>query len=328
MCISRPDGNQSFFLLGSWLTSENDRVVVSRTECPDILLVDLLERSGRQVLLRIRRECTGDWWCGQAILRKQSNEGLHWEFADGRRFVVWQREAHASYVWLESQTKDGSELIQKEICEAPDAKRLEYFGVFLGRVWELLRNSRAHHVLQKLIEVLPPHRVTPIVAEMRSVPFGVKTFSKHRFGCQIVQRLLEHGNHEDIVNDVFDHFVELSNDSFGKHVVQCLQEQGHQKERLFDLIKAHVPELCKGFEAPRVLLKAFTHGSAEFTKVLAGALLQSSELVPMLRGRFRKEIKDALTKTPLDERQRAKLDQALLEALRGPKRRAKARVAA
>jgi pumilio RNA-binding family len=50
-------------------------------------------------------------------------------------------------------------------------------------------SQNGNHVIQKVIECVPTHRIAPLIDNFLSC---VVPLSTHPFGCRIVQRVLEH----------------------------------------------------------------------------------------------------------------------------------------
>ena len=89
--------------------------------------------------------------------------------------------------------KRGCRLLQVvlERCDGPGQRHLA--AELCGHVCEALESPHANHVLQRLVELLPPGAVRFVLDEMQSWPGRSSAdIASHKFGCRIVERLLEH----------------------------------------------------------------------------------------------------------------------------------------
>ena len=89
--------------------------------------------------------------------------------------------------------KRGCRLLQVvlERCDGPGRRHLA--AELCGHVCEALESPHANHVLQRLVELLPPGAVRFVLDEMQSWPGRSSAdIASHKFGCRIVERLLEH----------------------------------------------------------------------------------------------------------------------------------------
>jgi hypothetical protein len=65
----------------------------------------------------------------------------------------------------------------------------------LGHVREAIESPHANFVLQKLIETMPPSFTSFVLDEIRG---HVDWAARHRFGCRVVARLVEHNPAERV----------------------------------------------------------------------------------------------------------------------------------
>ena len=107
-----------------------------------------------------------------------------------------------------------------------------------GQVVSMLLCPHAHHVLQALIVALPPANVDFFISELEEAGWTGADTAKHRFGCQVLERMLEHfsGNqssYEALMTflNMDDNVAELCRHSFGKYVVQHVVDHGHLTEK-------------------------------------------------------------------------------------------------
>jgi len=94
---------------------------------------------------------------------------------------------------------------------------------FHGHVVEAMRCDHANHVLQKFIQRVPASSLQFVVDELRV--HGFVAAAKHKFGCRIMQRLLENLTSTqlvDLLNALLTAPVELSKHASGHFVMVCL----------------------------------------------------------------------------------------------------------
>merc|ERR1712139_585287 len=89
-----------------------------------------------------------------------------------------------------------------------DAERVALAFEMHSRVWEALRCPNANFVLQKFICVLRPQASQFILDELRKA--GFSKAARHRYGCRVLQRLLEHCGAEQLQPLVEDLLLDAS----------------------------------------------------------------------------------------------------------------------
>merc|ERR1711988_1336486 len=102
-----------------------------------------------------------------------------------------------------------------------------------GHVRPAMRSMYANYVLQKIIEVTPISKHSFIVEELNGFAIEV---ARHRFGCRILCRILEHGSLEDgrtaqLLQEVLDDAEALSRHTYGNFVIATILEFGLPQHR-------------------------------------------------------------------------------------------------
>jgi len=147
-----------------------------------------------------------------------------------------------------------------------------------GHVRQLLDSRHGNHVLQKSIVMMPPHAYYFVFYELSFYRGGWAGVACHRFGCRVVERLLEHceaGLTAPIVAAVVVDIDQLSRHPFGNYVVQHILEYvpAHRSQIVYALIHVGVPFLAQHRLASNVIERAFEHSSAEIQQALAESIL-------------------------------------------------------
>jgi len=147
-----------------------------------------------------------------------------------------------------------------------------------GLVWNAMQCPHANHVLQKCITVLQPvpHWLVEEVLSWGSQ--GIETMAKHRFGCRVFERLLEHceeGHKQQLVASLLEDVVSLSQEEFANYCIQFILEHSNSEQRseVINLVIAEAAWLATHYYAGAVVTKALQHGSAEQRLELAETLL-------------------------------------------------------
>lgn len=107
---------------------------------------------------------------------------------------------------------------------------------------------------------------------------------KHRFGCRVVERLLEHCESEatlPIVASVVAEIDVLARHPFANYVIQHIMEYvpAHRHSVVLALIRVGVPQLAFHRVASNIIEKVFEHGSGEDQRSLAEAVLSTPNAI-------------------------------------------------
>lgn len=67
----------------------------------------------------------------------------------------------------------------------------------LGHVMKCIKDQNGNHVIQKVIEQVPPHLTQFIIDTFTN---KVSSLATHPYGCRVIQRILEHHSHRGIAS--------------------------------------------------------------------------------------------------------------------------------
>lgn len=173
---------------------------------------------------------------------------------------------------------NGTRLIQRALEVTGSETQVKLSQCLHGYARRLLENLHGNHVLQKCIMMMRPHEVQFIYHELSFFRGGWAGVACHRFGCRVVERLLEHYSLElsaPIVEAVVAEIEALSMHPFANYVVQHVLEHvpAHRSEVVHALIRVGVPFLAQHHVASNVIERAFEHSGAENQRALAEAIL-------------------------------------------------------
>jgi len=189
-------------------------------------------------------------------------------------------------VWALAQDPCGSRRVQQALEEAADDQERAGLAMELrGHVLEALQCPHANHVLQKCIVSMRTQALQFVLDElMHPCPEQVVQVARHKYGCRILQRLLEHCRMDQLhrlVAELMASAVSLSKHAYANFVIQHLFEYGTQEQRcrLTGIFEHHAKALGKDDHGRAVLSKALSHVGSEERTSLARALLQEQGLL-------------------------------------------------
>jgi len=187
-----------------------------------------------------------------------------------------------------SMDQDGCRLLQSALESGDGAERAAMTMEFYGHVCDALESPHAHHVLQRIVELMPPSSVSFILRELQS-KWSPAFVARHRFGCRVLERVIEHfpacpqaGAElayflEGILQDAAPHCYH----SFATFVMQHILEYGSTEQQ-----RAIVNSLCVDLwraaldmHAVGALDKALSFQPFEDQVALASAILDSEGLL-------------------------------------------------
>merc|ERR1719161_239375 len=126
--------------------------------------------------------------------------------------------------------------------------------------------------------MMPPHAVQFILHELAFFPGGWAGVARHRFGCRVVERLLEHcesGLTAPIVAAVVAEIDSLARHPFANYVVQHILEYvpAHRYQVVHGLIQVGALELAQHRVASNIIERVFEHCDPESQQALAQSIL-------------------------------------------------------
>lgn len=190
-------------------------------------------------------------------------------------------------VWALARSAQGSRDIQQVLDDTTsDDVRVDLSSELRSHVWPALKCRHANHVLQKCISIMRRQDFQFIIDELLQTggPVAFGRAARQRYGCRVIQRLLEHCSPEQlevVVEELLSDAVELCKDMWGVYVMQHLFEHGAEKQltRLLEILTEHAAKLGTDEFAPQVLIKALSHAGSEQRRALALELIAQPELL-------------------------------------------------
>ena len=90
-----------------------------------------------------------------------------------------------------SMDAHGCRLVQRALALADDAGRVEIAQELRGHICEVLESPHGNYVLQRIIELMRPSVVSFVLGELTAC-MTPQELAKHRYGCRILERIIEH----------------------------------------------------------------------------------------------------------------------------------------
>eukprot|EP00411_Alexandrium_monilatum_P104539 CAMPEP_0175769564 /NCGR_PEP_ID=MMETSP0097-20121207/71025_1 /TAXON_ID=311494 /ORGANISM="Alexandrium monilatum, Strain CCMP3105" /LENGTH=518 /DNA_ID=CAMNT_0017079743 /DNA_START=32 /DNA_END=1586 /DNA_ORIENTATION=- len=237
---------------------------------------------------------------------------------DSRLAVLLRVTARA--LWRFASSAKGSRFLQEalERADAHGAVRLAAgLNGHVSEAWDSPTAApHANHVVQVCLQALPPAQCHFVLDEMREG--GVERAGCSKYGCRILQRIIEHFPAQDtsvFVEELLDPDVllRLAVNRFGNFVVQCVLEHGTQVQRvriadlLLDQDDQKFSRLCENMYASHVVQKAMKLCHEKLQELLLARIVRiersDSKFKRSVYGSFvvheaRKLLKAAAAKAP------------------------------
>uniref|UniRef100_A0A7S1AMW1 PUM-HD domain-containing protein n=1 Tax=Noctiluca scintillans TaxID=2966 RepID=A0A7S1AMW1_NOCSC len=172
----------------------------------------------------------------------------------------------------------GCRVVQLALSVAGRSDAASLVGELRGHVRDGVASPAGNYVIQKLVEVMPMSLVEFVSEELEGV--GAVT-ARHRFGCRVLCRLLEHhpsdgntGPTARLVSEVMESAASLCCHAYGHHVIECALEHGttEQKHGIAEALQVNIIRNAKNRFASYVLRKALLFCQIEDQQTLASAL--------------------------------------------------------
>lgn len=173
-------------------------------------------------------------------------------------------------------SKHGCRVVQKALEVADNLARDRLFAELEPHVMELCDSPHGNHVLTKLVEIMPTAGLRPIIERLQGQDPAI--VARHRFGCRVLERLIEHCSEAEI-GQLIDQIVAksemLCRHVYGNFVIQHMLEQGSPARRKFILnqLLPRLPYLAMHRTASHVVQRALAYGDQEDLYQLINALL-------------------------------------------------------
>jgi len=157
-----------------------------------------------------------------------------------------------------------------------------------GHVAEGLRCPHANYLLQKCITAFEPDNLQPLVDELAAKgPGAVSQVARHKYGCRIIQRLLETMPHERlpvVFEGLLANAAATCANPYGNYAMQHLVVYGSRahRRRVADVIAENIHEVHANRFVCAVVIRLLTSAEDEERAALALAIAESPDLLSKL----------------------------------------------
>lgn len=194
------------------------------------------------------------------------------DHAEVQEIVDWLR----GHVLALALSKHGCRVVQKALEVADCTARDGLFAELEPHVVELYDSPHGNHVLTKVVEILPTAALRTVIGQLQAQ--GPAVVAKHRFGCRVLERLIEHCSEAEIgelVDQIVAQSEMLCRHTYGNFVVQHLLEQGSLARRrgILNQLIPVLPYLAMHRTASHVVQRAVAYSDQESLHQLVNALL-------------------------------------------------------
>mmetsp|Transcript_54430 Transcript_54430/g.102081 ORF Transcript_54430/g.102081 Transcript_54430/m.102081 type:complete len:396 (+) Transcript_54430:85-1272(+) len=195
-------------------------------------------------------------------------------------------------VWPLSRDANGCRVVQLAMEKAGNGAAKDLAAELHGHVRDAVVSPHANYVIQKVITQMSPATSAFIADEL----FGNGArFARHRFGCRIMCRLLEHCSCQEGTERLIDEVLEdrsealdLCRHNFGHHVVQSVLEHGdcRYKVLIAEVLCSDLLGNASHRSASYVVESALSNCLEKDQQVLLQQLAQPSIVAELAQARY------------------------------------------
>jgi len=251
----------------------------------------------------------GAAWKAHALHGRPEEIALLQQLEAGQEEQLAAVSAMRGFAFRLSLEPLGCRLVQLAIQLCDQTNRAEFISEFHGHVREMLESPHGNYVIQRIVENMPTALVRFVALELIG---GGTSAARHRYGCRIICRLLEHtavdGPTVDLVDELLLEVRELSRHVFGHHVIKSVVEHGSSRQRV-DVVRGLCGDItrhARNRHACYVLEAVLTHCPAEGQRLICDELLRRpDEVVLLAQSQFGHHVVRALIRLPSEASQTA-----------------------
>lgn len=231
----------------------------------------------------------------------------------------------AGRVWSLSQDAQGCRQVQLALEMADEGSRMAIASELRGHVFEAMRCPHANHVAQKVIMLLRPGALQFIIDEILVRPVAVSQAARHKYGCRIVQRLLESCKPDQVrglVQILLADARAIACHPYGNYVMQHLLRHGCEEDKgsLIQVLLEHLATLTEDSYGCAVISAAMQYASAVDQRSIASFILQVPNLLAALAQNRHGHLAAQKVPQVLDGQERATALQIVSTTLEAQKR--------
>mmetsp|Transcript_31681 Transcript_31681/g.57707 ORF Transcript_31681/g.57707 Transcript_31681/m.57707 type:complete len:329 (-) Transcript_31681:484-1470(-) len=202
------------------------------------------------------------------------------------KVVMPQGSCVTGRVWELSSCAEGSREVQAFMDEAEEHDLLSMAQELSSHVWDAMRCPHANHVMQKLVTRLRPSHNQFIIEALEREGLFIQA-ARHKYGCRILQRLIEHCPSEQVehlADVVVNQVLNIACHPYGNHVIGCLFEHGTEtnKTALSKTVQDYIQVLGSDPHGMGVISHAMMFASEDDRLAIARSSLNMPSVLPSM----------------------------------------------
>ncbi|CAE7236823.1 pum2, partial [Symbiodinium sp. CCMP2456] len=234
--------------------------------------------------------------CGEesSLLSKERCDDLRQQLQAGHEGLALAMSEISDKVWPLSRDANGCRVVQLAMEKASNGVAKDLAAELHGHVREAAVSPHANYVVQKVITQLSPATSAFIGEELLG---NAARFARHRFGCRIICRLLEHCSSQEgtlrLIDEVLEdpaEALDLCRHNFGHHVnvVQSILEHGdvRYKELIAEVLRHDLLANASHRSASYVVESALSHCSEKDQQALLQQLSHPNMVAELAQARY------------------------------------------
>jgi len=180
---------------------------------------------------------------------------------------------------------EGCRVVQLALQEADHQDRTRLCAELHGCVRRAVASPHGNYVIQRVVELMPATLSSFVSSEILGVGAEI---ARHRFGCRILCRLLEHSSTQpstiQLINETLSEARELCCHSYAHHVMESVLEHGtaDQKHWIALVLQADPLGYATDAHAPYVIESALRNCSLVDRRAIGAAFLADKDGVLFL----------------------------------------------
>ncbi|KAB8090586.1 hypothetical protein EE612_015808 [Oryza sativa] len=173
------------------------------------------------------------------------------------------------YIYFMAKDQNGCRFLQQKFEEGKDQADLIFEGI-IDHIPELMANSFANYLVQKLLDVCDEEQRLRIIAVLTEDPVKLLRVSLNSHGTRSIQKLIETVKTRKqimlIISALQPGFIHLVNDPNGNHVIQkCLKNfDAEENKFIFEAAATHCVEMAINRHGCCVLQSCISNAYGEY----------------------------------------------------------------
>jgi pumilio RNA-binding family len=172
----------------------------------------------------------------------------------------------------------GCRVVQQALQLATPSEKEALVAELAGHVRSAMRSPHANFVIQKVIELVPSSLAEFVAEELTGTAPEV---ARHRYGCRIMCRLLEHPNAKSapLTEEILADARHLCHHAFGHHVIDSVIEHGtvSERSRISTVLRANLLQNSRNRYASYVVERAMNLCSPQDKYTFVAEFLNKSD---------------------------------------------------